>query len=136
MLRKDHKDKVTSLPQVPIAPQASLDLLRNPGWTDTEVYTQYLRPTGSLVVAEKLWNQIGNIIPVEVFHNYYPVTASTAGLAGSLPVAAPSGTAVGATSIPPPSLTGPTTLHPAGSSSSTTIHPVQPSTFSIPRRSE
>eukprot|EP00808_Paulinella_micropora_P027875 g3237.t1 len=70
----------------------------------------------------------------EVFHNYYPVTASTAGLAGSLSVTAPSGTAVGATSsIPPPSLTGPTTLHPAGSSSSTTIHPIHPSTFSTPR---
>eukprot|EP00808_Paulinella_micropora_P031288 g48639.t1 len=82
MLRKNHKDKATSLPQV--APQASLDLLRNPDWTDTEVYTQYLGPTGSLAVAEKLWNQIGNIIPVQVFHNYYPVTAST--ITGHCPV--------------------------------------------------
>eukprot|EP00808_Paulinella_micropora_P001497 g56594.t1 len=114
-------------------PDVNLFTMCVPDWTDTEVYTQYLGPTGSLAVAEKLWNQIGNIIPVEAFHNYYPVTAFTAGLAGSLPVTAPSGTAVGATSIPLPSLTGPTTLHPAGSSSSTTIHPIHPSTFSTPR---
>eukprot|EP00808_Paulinella_micropora_P028064 g981.t1 len=59
---------------VPIAPQASLDLLCNPDWTDAEVYAQYLGPTGSLAAAEKLWHGMGHVIPVEAFHNYYPVT--------------------------------------------------------------
>eukprot|EP00808_Paulinella_micropora_P030093 g27912.t1 len=54
---------------VPIAPQASLDLLCNPDWTDAEVYAQYLGPTGSLTAAEKLWHDIGHVIPVEAFHH-------------------------------------------------------------------
>eukprot|EP00808_Paulinella_micropora_P018617 g16359.t1 len=49
-------------------PQASLDLLCNPDWTDTEVYAQYLGPTGSLAAAEKLWHDIGPIIPVTTGH--------------------------------------------------------------------
>eukprot|EP00808_Paulinella_micropora_P016605 g64242.t1 len=49
---------------VPSAPQASLDLLCNPDWTDAEVYAQYLGPTGSLAAAEKLWHDIGHVIPV------------------------------------------------------------------------
>eukprot|EP00808_Paulinella_micropora_P030512 g60157.t1 len=55
-----------SIEQYPIAPQASLDLLRNPDWTDAKVCTQYLGPTVSLATAEKLWNDIGNAIPVEI----------------------------------------------------------------------
>eukprot|EP00808_Paulinella_micropora_P027221 g68264.t1 len=85
---------------VPMAPQASLDLLWNPDWTDAEVYAQYLGPTGSLAAAEKLWHDIGHVIPVEAFHNYYPVTAPTVGLTRSLQVTALPGTTAGATSIP------------------------------------
>eukprot|EP00808_Paulinella_micropora_P022809 g78447.t1 len=36
--------------------------------TDAEVYTQYLGPTGSLATAEKLWNDIGNVILVTTGH--------------------------------------------------------------------
>eukprot|EP00808_Paulinella_micropora_P026593 g50616.t1 len=36
----------------------------------------------------------------KVFHDYYPVTASTAGLVGSLPVTAPSATTICTTPAP------------------------------------
>eukprot|EP00808_Paulinella_micropora_P008377 g45207.t1 len=118
---------------VPISPQASLDLLRNPEWTDVEVYAQYLGPAGSLVTAEKLWNDIGEIIPVEIFHNYYPAARAAAGLTGPVLPPAPSGAPTGttpapagttpATTLPP---TGSSTSAPAGRSSASSSAPVMP----------